>query len=152
VHYDVVIAGGAAVGAAVAWHILAVDGGAKKIAVIERDKTFQNASTGRSAASIRQQFSTPENIRLSQYGLEFLGKMAARQGPQADPGLNLGGYLILAGQAGLAGLQDNQRKPFPGSIAVALPPAPMARAARAGSTPMRCCNSSGVICVPPGCH
>jgi len=108
-HYDVVIAGGAAIGAAVAWHLLAMDGGAKKIAIIERDRTFRDASTSRSAASIRQQFSTPENIRLSQYGLEFLADMADRQGPQADPGLILGGYLILASQTGLAALQDNHR-------------------------------------------
>jgi len=108
-HYDVVIAGGAAIGAAVAWQLLAVDGGAKKIAVIERDRMFRDASTSRSAASIRQQFSTPENIRLSQYGLEFLAGMAERQSPQADPGLILGGYLILASQTGLAALQDNHR-------------------------------------------
>ncbi|MDH3318011.1 MAG: FAD-dependent oxidoreductase, partial [Gammaproteobacteria bacterium] len=108
-HYDVVIAGGAAIGAAVAWHLLSVNGGAKTIAVIERDRTFRDASTSRSAASIRQQFSTPENIRLSQYGLEFLASMAERQGAQADSGLILGGYLILAGHAGLAAVQGHHR-------------------------------------------
>ena len=108
-HYDVVIAGGAAIGAAVAWHLLSVNGGGKSIAVIERDRTFRDASTNRSAASIRQQFSTAQNIRLSQYGLEFLGNMAQRQGPQADPGLILGGYLILARQTGFAALRDNHR-------------------------------------------
>ena len=109
VHYDFVIAGGAAIGASVAWHVLSMDGAPAKIAVIERDRTFRDASTSRSAASIRQQFSTPENIRLSQYGLEFLANMVQRQGSQADPGLILGGYLILAGRTGLAALQDNHR-------------------------------------------
>lgn len=108
-NYDVVIAGGAAVGAAVAWHLLSVNGGPKTIAVIERDKSFRDASTSRSAASIRQQFSTPENITLSQYGLEFLANMADRQGPQADPGLILGGYLILASRTGLAPLRESHR-------------------------------------------
>ena len=108
-HYDVVIAGGAAIGAAVAWHLLAVGDGSKTIAVIERDRSFRDASTSRSAASIRQQFSTPENIRLSQYGLEFLGNMMERQGPQADPGLILGGYLILANRTGQEALRENHR-------------------------------------------
>ncbi|HSG94772.1 MAG TPA: hypothetical protein VLA28_04590 [Afifellaceae bacterium] len=35
--------------------------------------------------------------------------MVERQGQQADPGLIPGGYLILAGQTGLAALQDNHR-------------------------------------------
>ena len=70
-HYDVVVVGGAAVGSAVAYfltHDLAFSG---TVAVIERDPSYAHAATTLSAASIRQQFSTPENIRMSRFGAEF---------------------------------------------------------------------------------
>lgn len=46
-----------------------------RIAVIERDKTYQSCSAMLSAGGIRQQFSVPENIRMSMYGAEFLKNM-----------------------------------------------------------------------------
>ena len=48
-----------------------------KIAVIERDKTYQSCSAMLSAGGIRQQFSVPENIEMSKYGAEFLKNMDA---------------------------------------------------------------------------
>lgn len=98
--YDVVIAGGAAIGAAVAYFLKAALGFPGSVAVVERDKSFRFAATARSAASIRQQFSTPENIRLSRFGLDFLRRLPERYGAQADPALREGGYLILAPAGG----------------------------------------------------
>lgn len=46
-----------------------------RIAVIERDKTYQSCSAMLSAGGIRQQFSVPENIKMSKYGAEFLKNM-----------------------------------------------------------------------------
>ena len=46
-----------------------------KIAVIERDKSYQKCSAMLSAGGIRQQFSVPENIQMSMYGAEFIKKM-----------------------------------------------------------------------------
>lgn len=103
---DVVIAGGAIMGSSVAW-FLRECGFAGTIAVVEPDPTFANASTTLSAASIRQQFSREENIRLSQFGLDFLRDIAARFGPEADVGLVENGYLILASCAGLPTLREN---------------------------------------------
>ena len=90
---DVAIVGGAAVGSAVASFLARLDP-KLSIALIERDPTFRHASTSLSAASIRQQFSTPENIRLSRFGLDFLRSMPETQGE--DAALVTGGYLILA--------------------------------------------------------
>lgn len=107
--FDVVIVGGAVVGSAVAYFLKAVERFGGSVAVIERDPTFQRASTTLSAAGIRQQFSTAESIRLSRFGLEFLKSLTARHGPEADPGFVEGGYLILAPETGLSALAENHR-------------------------------------------
>ncbi len=107
--FDVAIVGGAAIGSAIAYFLKAVEHFPGTVALIERDPTFATAATTLSAASIRQQFSTPENIRLSRFGLEFLREMPERFGPQADPTLREGGYLILAPPEGRAILEENHR-------------------------------------------
>ena len=50
------------------------------IAVVEPDPSYREAASTRSASSIRQQFSTPLNIALSVFGLDFL---RARSAPSA---------------------------------------------------------------------
>ncbi len=107
--FDVVIVGGAALGSAIAFFLKAIEGFCGSVAVIERDPAFRTASTTLSAAAIRQQFSTPENIRLSRFGLEFLRSLPERFGPEADPGLNERGYLILASPAGRPTLEAVHR-------------------------------------------
>src|SRR5262249_41066397 len=75
-------------------------GFAGTVAVIERDPTYARAATTLSAASIRQQFSTPENIRMSRFGVAFLDGLKLRFGREADVGFRAGGYLLLADAAG----------------------------------------------------
>jgi glycine/D-amino acid oxidase-like deaminating enzyme len=105
--YDVVIVGGAAVGSAVAYFLTHDLGFAGSVAVIERDPTYARAATTLSAASIRQQFSTPENIRMSQFGVAFFRDLSARFGVEADIGFRERGYLLLAGDGGAATLAAN---------------------------------------------
>jgi len=105
--YDVVIVGGAAVGSAVAYFLTHDLGFAGSIAVIERDPTYAHAATTLSAASIRQQFSTPENIRMSRFGVAFFRRLKERFGPDADIAFRERGYLLLAGEAGAATLKAN---------------------------------------------
>src|SRR6185295_1571284 len=69
---DVVIVGGGVMGSAVAFFLRADPGFAGSVTVIERDPTYRFASSALSASSIRQQFSTPLNIRLSLFGIGFL--------------------------------------------------------------------------------
>jgi FAD-dependent oxidoreductase domain-containing protein 1 len=106
--YDVVIVGGAAVGSSVAYFLTHDLGFAGSIAVIERDPTYTRAATTLSAASIRQQFSTPENIRMSQFGVAFFRELKARFGAAADIGFRERGYLLLAGDSGAATLAANR--------------------------------------------
>jgi len=105
--FDVVIVGGAAVGASIAFHAAEAGAGRLGIALVERDPSFARAASALSAASIREQFSAPENIRLSRYGWGFLSTMRERFGPAADPGLVERGYLILATSEGAATLAEN---------------------------------------------
>jgi FAD-dependent oxidoreductase domain-containing protein 1 len=97
--YDVVIVGGAAIGSAIAYFLSHDLGFSGSVAVIERDPTYARAATTLSVASIRQQFSTPENIRMSQFGIEFIASLPQRFGPQATVGFRAGGYLLLAREA-----------------------------------------------------
>ncbi len=104
---DVCIVGGAAVGLSIAHFLkrdLKFDG---TVTVVERDPAYARAATTLSAASIRQQFSTPENVRLSLYGRDFFRTLKDRFGADADIGFNEGGYLVLAGEAGARILREN---------------------------------------------
>lgn len=98
--FDVVIVGGAAIGSAAAYFLLHDLGFTGTVAVIERDPTYARAATTLSAASIRQQFSTPENIRMSRFGIAFFDGLKLRFGREASVGFRAGGYLLLAGAAG----------------------------------------------------
>jgi glycine/D-amino acid oxidase-like deaminating enzyme len=90
---DVVICGGAATGASVAWHLVRA-GWPGRVVVIERDPSLARAATALSASGIRQQFSSPTNIRLSRYGVEVIRKAPALLG--IDLGFHEQGYLYLA--------------------------------------------------------
>jgi glycine/D-amino acid oxidase-like deaminating enzyme len=105
--FDVVIVGGAAVGSAVAYFLTHDLGFTGSVAVIERDPTYARAATTLSAASIRQQFSTPENIRMSQFGVAFFRDLKTRFGADADIAFRERGYLLMAGADGAATLRAN---------------------------------------------
>lgn len=106
VRYDIVIIGGAIVGSSVAYY-LREEGFSGSIALVERDPQFSHAATTLSLASIRQQFSIPENIRLSQFTLKLFRRLQETFGAEADIGFREGGYLILAGDNGLPILKAN---------------------------------------------
>jgi glycine/D-amino acid oxidase-like deaminating enzyme len=69
--YDIIIIGGGIMGSATAYYLMKADA-TLKVAVIERDGTYSQASTTLSMSNIRIQFSLKENIQISQYSSEVL--------------------------------------------------------------------------------
>jgi FAD-dependent oxidoreductase domain-containing protein 1 len=71
--WDVVIVGGGIMGSATAYYLVKNDQ-RLKVAVVERDPSYERASTTLSMANIRIQFSLKENIQISQYAFEALDR------------------------------------------------------------------------------
>ena len=107
--FDVVIAGGGAVGSACAYFLNSHPDFHGSILVVEPDPSYREAASTRSASSIRLQFSTPINIVLSSFGMRFL-RDAPRLLRQADAAADLGlvesSYLYLATPAGRSVLEQ----------------------------------------------
>ncbi|XDA97505.1 FAD-binding oxidoreductase [Sulfitobacter sp. LCG007] len=96
--YDVVIIGGAIYGSAVSWWLTRTPGFQGRILVIERDPTYAYASTSHTNSCIRQQFTNETNIRISQFGAEFVKNFPTYMEDPEVPKLALQsfGYLYLA--------------------------------------------------------
>ena len=95
---DVVIIGGAVMGASVAFWLKRMQPDLD-ILVVERDPTFARASTALSAAGIRQQFTTPVNVAISRFGIDFIRHFQDNLGVDVGIptlGLRENGYLFLA--------------------------------------------------------
>lgn len=97
--YDVVIVGGAMYGSSVAWFLASNPDFDGSILVVERDPTYEFASTSHTNSCIRQQFSNEINVRVSQFGAEFIKNFRGFMGgdPRVpDVVLQSFGYLYLA--------------------------------------------------------
>ena len=105
---DVVIVGGGIVGSAAAY-FLSSDGAfsGRRVVLIERDPSYAQASTSRSAGGLRQQFSTPENIAMSQFTLSLIRQIKTLFGSDADVGFREQGYLIMATDEDRSILEEN---------------------------------------------
>ena len=89
---DVVIIGSGIVGSSVAYHL--ADQGCTNVLVIEREAHQGKGSTGKSMGGVRAQFSTPVNIQMSRYSIEFFAKFDEIVGHPAD--YRPHGYLFCA--------------------------------------------------------
>ena len=112
--YDVIMVGGGVMGCATAYYLLKYDPQVK-VAIVEKDPTYEFNSSVLSDANLRLQFNVKENIQISQYGLEVLATFAddmAVDDVKPDPAFRQQGNLFLADEAGkepaLMGLQTQQ--------------------------------------------
>lgn len=112
--YDVIIVGGAAMGASTAFHLSHLDESVS-VAVVERDSTYARSSTVLSDGNVRLQFNLEENILISKHTLDVLETFAddmAVGDNRPEPSARHQGNLFLTDEDGrpaaLEGL-ENQR-------------------------------------------
>jgi glycine/D-amino acid oxidase-like deaminating enzyme len=94
---DVLVVGGGAMGSSVAYFLKTSDPSVS-VTVVERDPTYEIASTPRASGGVRRLFSLPENIELSQYSIDFFedfGTTMAVDGVPAEIGFKRNGYLFI---------------------------------------------------------
>jgi len=112
-HYDVVIIGGAMMGSSTAWFLKDNPDFKGRLLVIERDPTYANCSTSHTNSCIRLQFSEALNVRISQFGADFIKNLKRYMcNDERVPPLRIQnyGYMYLADNAAFADtLRANQK-------------------------------------------
>ncbi|MEL7176768.1 MAG: FAD-binding oxidoreductase [Pseudomonadota bacterium] len=110
--YDVVIVGGAMMGSSTAWFLTENPDFDGSVLVIEKDPTYEFASTTHTNSCMRQQFSTEINVRISQFAADFVNNFRERMGGDPRvPELKIQsyGYMYLADTDAFADiLRENQ--------------------------------------------
>ena len=97
--YDVVIVGGAIYGSSIAWFLSGHADFQGRILVVERDPTYEFASTSHTNSCMRQQFTAAINVQISQFAADFVKNMQGYYGgDDRVPNLPMQsyGYMYLA--------------------------------------------------------
>lgn len=106
--YDLIIVGGGIMASSLAYNLYK-DGYTGKIAMFEKDRSYEYSSTPRSEGGVRQTFSTEVNIKMSQYSYQafktFEEDMAV-DGQAASIDFRENGYLYLLNDQSLPIFED----------------------------------------------
>src|SRR5260221_3051022 len=89
---DVVLIGSGILGSSVDYHL--AQAGCTNVLVLEREAHQGKGSTGKSMGGVRAQFSTPVNIQMSRYSIDFFSRFDEVVGHPAD--YRAHGYLFCA--------------------------------------------------------
>ncbi len=110
--YDVVIIGGAIMGSSTAWFLTDNPDFNGSVLVVEKDATYEHASTTHTNSCMRQQFSAELNVRISQFAADFVKNIRTYMGgDDRVPELSIRsfGYMYLADNEDFAAtLRENQ--------------------------------------------
>lgn len=110
--YDIVIVGGAVIGSSTAYWLTQKLGRDASVLVVERDSSYEFSSTALSTSAIRQQYSNPINVKISQFGVEFINGFRDRMAPfyAGEPAPDLGfrehGYLYCCTPEGVEAARE----------------------------------------------
>jgi len=110
--YDIVIVGGAVVGSSTAYWLSQALGNGASILVVERDSSYTFSSTALSTSAIRQQYSNPINVKISQFGIDIIRGFPERMAPfyKDEPAPDLGfkeyGYLYCCSPEGVEAARE----------------------------------------------
>lgn len=110
IQHDVVIIGGGAIGCATA--VFLREAGVPRVCVIEPDPTYAKAATPMATGGCRRLFALPENIRMSQFSIEYYKNFAqhvAVDGYAPDVQWKERGYLFIGGPQHADVLEQNAR-------------------------------------------
>jgi glycine/D-amino acid oxidase-like deaminating enzyme len=111
--YDVVIVGGAMMGASAAWFLSNDKDFEGKVLVVDRDLRYETTSTLHTNSCMRQQFSGELNVRISQFAADFVKNLPRYMGnDDRVPELSIRsfGYMYLADSEGFADvLRESQQ-------------------------------------------
>ncbi len=111
--YDVVIVGGAMYGSSVSWFLADNPDFDGSILVVERDPSYELCSTTHTNSCMRQQFSREINVRISQFGADFVKNLRRYMGDDPRvPNLPIQsfGYLYLADNEEFAAVLRESQK------------------------------------------
>lgn len=111
--YDVVIIGGATMGACTAWFLASNPDFTGKVLVVEPDPSFAKAQTGASNNCMRQQFANPINVRIGQFAAEFAKAFRENLGGDCVvPELPIRnfGYLYLSDSSALTSVLERDQQ------------------------------------------
>jgi glycine/D-amino acid oxidase-like deaminating enzyme len=112
-NYDVVIIGGAIMGSSTAWFLKDNPDFKGSILVVERDLSYEKCGTNFSNSCIRLQFSEPLNVRISQFGADFIKNIRRYMGnDERVPHLRIQnfGYLYMANTESAANVLRESRE------------------------------------------
>lgn len=104
---DVLIVGAGMIGSACAWALAKSADFNGRVIVVERDPGLETASTSHTNSCIREQFSTPLNIAISQYALGYIRRFAEEVEDEDAPEIAFQpfGYMFLADADGAPALR-----------------------------------------------
>jgi glycine/D-amino acid oxidase-like deaminating enzyme len=110
--YDVIIVGGAIMGSSAAWFLSDDPDFDGSVLVVEKDPSYEFASTTHTNSCMRQQFSEELNVRISQFAADFVTNLPRYMGNDdrvPDLKVHNFGYMYLADNNGFANvLRANQ--------------------------------------------